>query len=110
MNIIRTTIQAIAEAYAQRHQPEGIRVLAYVYWYTLLGAGALFFIAVSFFGYWEFAKVAQTENDVAPVSKASARALLKKEDIENVLKSFDERRAQHESLRSNPPQIADPSR
>lgn len=111
MNLLTRHWKRLVGAYADRYQPEGIRVLAYFYWYALLSVAVFVVLTVFTYGYFQFSAVKSGSNSQASVvSEGAMKPPLTREELEKTLQSFEERRTKYESLKSNPPQIADPSR
>lgn len=108
----RFTHISIRDAYAHRHKPESMRVLADVYWRVLLSVALIILLLALGTGFVELSTVigdsnsapAQSTSIVQPVPKLS------RSQLQNTLDAFGEREARFNALQTAPQKISDPSR
>ena len=102
-----TDIQVkLRDAYAARHEPEAIRVLARIYWAFLITGFTLTVAAAVGYGVWEFFRMPQAD---AGLSGVRAQAAFSKAQLLELLEKFDERAAAFEERLTAPVQARDPS-
>ncbi len=107
MTSLSEMIQTLRNAYAYRHEPEQMRLLAILYWRGLLGFSLILFACALLLGVYVFAYVGSVQ---APVKQDGASAaLLDRAALESVLEAFDARATAYGSLKTATP-IADPSK
>lgn len=110
MNPLTNWWGAIRDAYANRYQPEGVRVLAYFYWYTLLILTTLVILIAALYGYWQFKIIVSNSGVPEAIPEGATKPPITKEELKMILQGFEDRRGAYETLRQTPPKISDPSR
>ena len=98
------------DLYDARFEPEGVRVLADIYWRTLLSFAVLVILLALLWGLWTlwgvFDVLAQAP-DTSPLPPAS----LNRAALQGIVQGFNTRQAQFNNLQSNPPAaVPDPSK
>ncbi len=101
----------LRETYANRHEPERLHVLAYIYWYIVLSITALVILASLSYGLWQIssALTVSSQGDISALPKNGV-STLKQNTLESTIDGFRERQAHFDFLKSNPPRLSDPSR
>ena len=100
----------IREAYAQKHRPECVRVLADFYWRVLLSLAVVIVLIFIVYGIRQAYSViggdaaAQVPGVMQPVPK------LNKTKLQDTLTAFGAREVRFNALKTAPQKIADPSR
>jgi len=107
MKPLQNTWGKLRDAYANRYQPEGVRVLVFFYWRTLIVLSALLIVASVTYGFLQLVSEPSTESGTSVVGNTAPP--LDKGKLEATLKSFEDRQAEYENLKNNPPRVADPS-
>lgn len=100
----------LLDAYENRYQPEGVRVLAYFYWYTLLSIAVLVVSMTALYGYFQFSAITSGSREDIAVPEAATKPPITREEIKAVLRDFEERYSRYEMLKQTPLQVSDPSR
>ncbi|MDO8521702.1 MAG: hypothetical protein Q7S08_00230 [bacterium] len=101
---------SIRDAYAHKHRPECVRVLADFYWRVLLSIALVILLLSLGYGILELSAVigegavAQKTDVIQPAPK------LNKTQLQNTLNAFVEREARFNALKTAAQRIADPSR
>jgi hypothetical protein len=102
-----TDIQVkLRDAYAARHEPEAIRVLARIYWAFLITGFAFTIMTAVGYGVWEFFRMPQADAGLAGVRPQTA---FSKAQLQELLEKFDARAAVFEERLTAPVQAKDPS-
>ncbi len=101
----------VRDAYANRTEPESFRILARVYWHALLYVTTCIVLIAVSYGLWQLVAVfsGPKESPVLVSSEASP-PLINRTQLETTVQGFKDRQAKYEFLKSNPPQLSDPSR
>lgn len=100
----------IREAYAQKHRPECVRVLADFYWRVLLSSAVLMVLIFTAYG------VRQAYSVIGGGAAARVPVVtqpvphLNKAKLQDALTAFGEREVRFNALKTAPQKIADPSR
>ncbi|RJR12906.1 hypothetical protein C4585_03025 [Candidatus Parcubacteria bacterium] len=111
MNALMNQWRKLRDAYANRYQPEGVRVLAYFYWYTLLLLIVFVVLVVSLYGYWQFKTILNSSTQGSQtIPDGATKPPVTEEELEGVLQTFEDRRSTYEALKQAPPKVSDPSR
>ena len=102
----------IRTAYAYRHEPEYLRLLASYFWSMLLWTGTVIIAAVIVYGIFQLFSVFEDAGNRSTKTSAvgTEAPILDRAQLQATLKTFIERQAQYELLRTSSPNIADPSR
>lgn len=102
----------IRTAYSYRHEPEYLRLLASYFWNMLLWMATIITACVVLYGSFQLTSVFEdTGNRSAKAPAVGTEApILDRAQLQATLNTFTERQARYESLKANPPAIADPSR
>jgi hypothetical protein len=93
-----------------KSEPEGVRVIALVYWRVLLCSALVALVAIFFYGTWDLIGVlnaiaASTDTSAPPPAPFSRSAL------EDTVRTFKIRQTNFLNFKSSPPAlIADPNR
>lgn len=90
-----------------RHDPECANSLAEIAWRSLLSVSVLFIVSVSIYSGWIFFRDNSVLGDGSVVGDSQT---LSRESLSGILDLFDQRRQKFESIKRNPPSIADPSK
>jgi hypothetical protein len=90
-----------------RHDPECANSLAEIAWRSLLLISVLFVISISIYSGWIFFEGNSALDDGPVVGDSET---LSREALSSVLDQFEQREQKFESIKRNPPSIADPSR
>ena len=107
LTIISSTLRDTWEA---RHEPERSAALAEAFWRIMIVGAVLLTIGVAFYGGMRFLSILSSGGPSSPVSGSGARAALNRAELRATLDDFMLRKTQYESLKGNPPRIADPSK
>lgn len=100
----------ISDAYAQRYEPEGVRIIADCYWRMLLAAAFLLLVGVFLFSTWILLGVLEGLSAVNAMP-ATPPPALDKRLLDRTMQAVQSRKAQFEDLKTNrPAAISDPSR
>lgn len=94
-------------AWEFRHEPEHMKVLALIYWRTLLALSALTMLG---FVVWGAVLLFNATQDLGslPAQGGGRAGTLNKEQLRETLEGFEARRARYEALKTAPIQIVDP--
>lgn len=96
----------IRDAYAARHEPEALRILARTYWaFLIVGFILTVLIAISF-GVWEFFRMPTTDESLSRVRPQTA---FTKAQLQGLLDKFDARATKFQERMTAPVQTRDPS-
>ncbi len=79
---------------AARHEPEGRRALARVYWAMLIIFLIIFSVGSVFYGIWQFTRPMRAVQSEAKLG--TPQIPLQRSELQAVLKAFDERAARFE--------------
>ena len=103
---------SIRDAYAHKHRPECVRVLADFYWRALSSIALVIIVLSAGYGISELSSVIGN-NASAPARDADTAQpapKLDKMQLQNTLSAFREREARFNSLKAGMQRIPDPSR
>ena len=110
MKWIHSTWTHIRDTWSYRSEPERLRILIEAYWRVLLGmAGVIMICAVLYSSVNLISALGRGEGKPT-LSSGGGGAILDRAGLQAVLSGFAERGTNYESLKKNPPAIADPSR
>jgi|GEM_PF-1469956 len=102
-----TDIQVkLKDAYAARHEPEAIRLLARMYWAFLIVGLSLTVVTVISYGIWEFFRMPVVD---AGISGMRPQAAFTRAQLQELLEKFDARAAKFEERMTAPVSARDPS-
>ena len=102
--------RSITETLRNRHEPEEIRRLSDLYWYTLLIAAFLVLVLVFLYGTWVLIRVLH-DLGAAPDTSPPPPPALNRAALNATVQEFETRQAEFENLKkASPPPITDPSR
>jgi hypothetical protein len=96
----------LRDAYAARHEPEAIRVLARFYWAFLIVVFTVLVIASVAFGIWEFFRMPTMDGGLGGVRPQSA---FTKAQLQELLEKFDARAEKFQDRMTAPVLTKDPS-
>lgn len=102
----------IRTAYAYRHEPEYLRLLASYFWNMLLWMATIITAGVVLYGSLQLVSVFEDAGNrsVKAPAVGTEAPILDRAQLQATLNIFNERRAQYEGLKANPPDVTDPSR
>ncbi len=102
----------IRTAYAYRHEPEYLRLVATYFWRMLLCIGVIIIAGAVWYGAFQLFSVLEDvgNRSAKAYSSGTETSILDRAKLQATLDIFAERRAQYESLKANPSTVADPSR
>ena len=101
----------VRDVWSYRHEPEHLRVLAGAYWHILLITVACGAASVALYGGLQFLSVrGMGEKVVGSLPSGVASTPLNQKELQATLEGFDARKERYEFLRTNRPEIADPSK
>jgi len=106
MNMLARTY----DLWAYRHEPEYIRKLVDAYWFTLLLLSVTVIVFALLYGGTKLLAVRGEAEGGTLLQSEGGRVILNQIELEATLEGFAAREANYESLKKNPPKIADPSR
>lgn len=109
MNIGTNIWSRARRAWVYRDEPEHARVLAELYWRFLIVFTVLIVAGFSVYGGYLFFSARSLEKEEVLLSGAGI-VPFNKAELRTMLEGFAERERRYEALKSEPPQIADPSR
>lgn len=95
----------LKDAYAARHEPEALRILAQGYWAFLLTFSSICAVCAIAYGTWEFFRLPERDESLS----VRPRQAFTKSDLQALLKKYDERAAAFEARRIAPVSVKDPS-
>lgn len=99
----------VQKAWDYRSEPESLRLLAVVFWRTMIVVGLLVFLLALWFGFQELNAASQAES-VAPAA-AAAQEPWTPAQLQSALNSFSQRQSDYQALsQSALPAVADPSK
>lgn len=102
-----TNIQVkLKDAYAARHEPEAIRLLARMYWAFLIVAFTLTVLVVIAYGVWEFFRMPRTDESLSGVRPQVA---FTRAQLQQLLEKFDARAERFQERMTAPAAAKDPS-
>jgi hypothetical protein len=102
-----TDIQVkLKDAYAARHEPEAIRLLARMYWSFLIVGLALTVTTAIAFGVWEFFRMPAPDSGTSGMRPQTA---FTRAQLQELLEKFDARAARFEERMTAPVSAKDPS-
>ncbi len=99
----------LRDGYAGRFEPEGLRVLASLYWRTLLCAAALVIALSLKYGMWDLFGVLAGLSATSDTAGAPKPALTRAQ-LEAVVQGFKARQTHFDELSGSVGAISDPSR
>jgi hypothetical protein len=97
------------DAYGARFQPHTLRVIAGVFWRTLLVCAFFAVIALAVFGAWKFFGTVRMLSE-AQVAASAPKPLIDEEALEEILSALRERRSDYNAARIDGPSLVDPSK
>lgn len=102
-----TDIQVkLKDAYAARHEPEAIRLLARAYWAFLILGLALTVVIVISYGVWEFFRMPTIDVGTSGMRPQTA---FTRAQLQELLEKFDARAERFEGRMTAPVPVKDPS-
>jgi hypothetical protein len=102
-----TDIQVkLRDAYAARHEPEAIRILARIYWAFLIVLFSIVVITAVAYGVWEFFR---TPTPDAGLSGVRPQTAFTRAQLQELLEKFDARAEKFEEHMTAPVGAKDPS-
>ena len=109
MSYTRDTYRHLRSLYEARCEPEGLRVLAELYWRTLLFVAMLCIGGTIAFGLWQFVAVlerlstAQRPEELPPIA-------LNRAELQSTIQEYMTRESRYQETITHPISIGDPSR
>ena len=110
MRFLTTISSTLRDVWEARHEPERSAALAEAFWRVVIVGAVLLTIGVAIYGGMRFLSVLSGGGPSLPLSGSGAGAALNRAELRATLDGFTLRKTQYESLKGNPPQIADPSK
>ena len=99
----------VQKAWDYRSEPESLRLLAAVFWRTIVFIAFLVFLFALWFGFQELNATSEAEN-VAPAA-ASAQQPWTPEQLQTALQALSQKQSDYQTLsQSALPPVADPSK
>ncbi len=102
MRFFSTWWRDIRETLSARHDPGHIRVLADIYWRTLIAAAFAVLILVFLYSIWDLTGILHDLGATADTSALPAPALDRSE-LNATVNAFDDRKTKFEELKTSPP-------
>lgn len=99
----------VKHAYEYRHEPEELRVLADIYWKSLLIFSAVVIVLLLGYGVWQLTSVISSLSSVSGSSSGSTSLPLDKKDLQSALGGLAGRRTAAQELEGAPVGAPDPS-
>lgn len=96
----------IKDAYAARHEPEALRLIARTYWATLVIGLLIVVISTIGYGVWEFFRTPSPDESISGVRPQSA---FTRTQLQELLQQFDARGTSFEESMKAPVTTKDPS-
>lgn len=99
----------IRDIYANRHEPEQIRKLADIYWYTLLSFAVLVVLLATIYGMLELTSLLRSAGaSLESVFSSQPHPALNRSQLQNTLDEFQARRQLFESFKTHTSKVTDP--
>lgn len=100
----------VRDLYAARYEPEGVRMLADIYWRSLLSVASLVIVCALAWGIVDLLGVLDTLA-AAPDTSPTPPAAFNRVTLKNLVQGFQARQAEFETLGTTPlPRVTDPSK
>jgi hypothetical protein len=110
MKIFRRILRRVRDLYAYRYEPERLRMLAHIYWRTVLAGSCLVLVCAFAYGVWTLdAVLAQVEGAATSVG-AKPSLPLDRVKLRTAIDAYEIRAARLDALSDDFSPIADPSR
>ena len=102
--------ETVRDMYATRYEPEGVRVLADIYWKSLLATACLVAVLAFVWGVFDLFGVLDTLA-AAPDTSPTPAAAFNRGTLKNLVQEFQDHQSQFNALGAEPlPSISDPSK
>ena len=110
MKKISTFLETLGSAWTYRDGPEQMHQLAVYYWRALLAIAALLICVAFAWGGWALVRGLSGEADALLVGAGNGSKLLDTTSLKTILKTYETRRINYDSLNAARLDVEDPAR